>query len=82
MQVHVAKPEGAFSRETAVSRPLLVHHVAAKLGLSRRMVRRLAETAQLPARKAGKKIWQFERGAVEEFRIRRELRNARQEQQL
>jgi len=54
------------------SNPLLVHHVAKRLGLSRRMVRHLAETGVLPARKRGKKIWCFDGPDVEELRLRRE----------
>jgi len=55
-------------------RPLLVHHAAKRLGLSRRMVRHLAKSGALPARKVGKKIWQFTPGDVEEFQARRESR--------
>ena len=56
------------------SRPLLVHHVARRLGMSRRMVRHLAETGKLPGYKTGRKIWQFRGADVEELRVRRESR--------
>jgi ribosomal protein S14 len=55
-------------------RMLLVHHVAWRLGLSRRMIRHLAKTGKLPGSKAGKKIWQFLVADVEELRARREVR--------
>lgn len=53
-------------------RPLQVHHVAKRLGLSRRMVRHLAETRKLRAFKVGKKIWYFFPKDVENFRAWRE----------
>jgi excisionase family DNA binding protein len=63
------------SLKSVISRPLLVHHVAKRLGISRRMVRHLAETGQLPGFKSGKKIWQFFAADVEKFRVEREVRN-------
>ncbi len=57
-----------------LARPLLVHHVAKRLGLSRRMVRYLAQTGALPAYKAGLKIWKFLAADVDEFQARREAR--------
>jgi excisionase family DNA binding protein len=59
-----------------VARPLLVHHVAKRLGLSRRMIRYLARRGTLRAHKAGPKIWQFLAADVDEFRMRREVRHA------
>jgi len=53
---------------------LLVHHVAGRLGISRRMVRHLAETGKLRGFKKGKKIWHFLVADVEELRVRREAR--------
>jgi excisionase family DNA binding protein len=53
------------------SRPLLVHHAAKMLSLSRRMVRHLAKNGRLPARKIGKKIWQFTAADVERFHAKR-----------
>jgi excisionase family DNA binding protein len=50
---------------------LLVNNVAKRLGLSPRMVRHLAQTGALPARKAGRKIWNFRCADVDEFRDRR-----------
>jgi excisionase family DNA binding protein len=63
-----------FSAKPAIPRPLLVHHVAKRLGISPRMVRHLAETGELPAYKAGRKIWRFLASDVEECRARRDLR--------
>ena len=60
--------------DTVCSRPLLVHHVARRLRLSRRMVRYLAETGQLRGFKEGRKIWQFFVADVEELRLQREAR--------
>lgn len=57
------------------SRPLLVHHVAKRLGISRRMVRHLASTGRLAARKAGVKIWNFRAVDVDQFRESREARD-------
>jgi hypothetical protein len=51
---------------------LLAHHVARRLGISSRMVRHLARTGRLPARKDGPKIWVFDPDAVERERRRRE----------
>ena len=59
-----------------VARPLLVHHVAKRLGLSPRMVRHLARRGALRAHKLGPKIWQFLAADVDEFRARREVRHA------
>jgi hypothetical protein len=53
------------------ARRLLVHHVAMRLGLSRRMVRYLAATGALAARKHGQKIWWFDPQDVENYRRRR-----------
>jgi excisionase family DNA binding protein len=50
-----------------VSRELLVHHVAKRLGVSRRTVRWWAATGRLEARKQGPKIWKFPADAVDEF---------------
>jgi ribosomal protein S14 len=61
--------QGSVARSSST---LLVHHAAKKLGLSRRMVRHLAETGVLPARKLGKKIWGFDSLDVEDLRLRRE----------
>lgn len=54
-----------------VSRPLLVHHVAKRIGRSRRMVRHLARTGKLPAHKVGPKIWHFRASDVDEFKAKR-----------
>lgn len=54
------------------SSPLQVRHVARRLRLSPRMVRHLAKTGALRARKLGKKIWGFDIQDVEEMRLRRE----------
>jgi excisionase family DNA binding protein len=54
------------------SRTLLVHHAAIRLGLSRRMVRHLAKSGVLRARKVGKKIWRFTAGDVARFQAHRE----------
>jgi excisionase family DNA binding protein len=59
-----------------VARPLLVHHVAKRLGLSCRMVRYLARRGKLRAFKIGPKIWQFLVADVDQFRARREARHA------
>jgi excisionase family DNA binding protein len=55
-----------------VCRRLLVHHVAKRLGLSRRMVRHLAGTGILKAYKVGPKIWYFADDDVEAYRLTRE----------
>jgi len=57
------------------ARLLLVHHVARRLGISRRMVRHLAETGKLRGHKAGRKIWQFFATDVEGLRAQRETRH-------
>ena len=72
MRTQVEKLDALSSVKSAISRPILVHHVARRLGLSRRMVRNLAETARLPGVKVGRRIWQFLPRDVEEFRARRE----------
>lgn len=51
----------------STSRPLLVHHVARRLGVSPRTVRYWAKNGQLPARKIGPKIWTFRVEDVEAF---------------
>lgn|GEM_PF-3373282 len=56
-------------------RPLLVHHVALRLRLSRRMVRHLAKKGKLRAYKSGQKIWKFLVKDVEEYQARREARH-------
>jgi len=56
------------------SRPLLVHHVAQRLRISRRMVRHLAETGKLRGFKPGRKIWYFSALDVDHLRARREAR--------
>jgi hypothetical protein len=48
-------------------RPMLVHHVAKLTGYSRRNVRHLAQTGQLPGSKLGKKIWGFDRTELREL---------------
>jgi helix-turn-helix protein len=60
--------------EIRSARPMLVHRVAVRLGLSRRMVRHLAATGALPARKQGVKIWGFDPRDVEAYLLRREYR--------
>ena len=59
---------------TASAHRLLVHHVAKRLGISRRMVRHLAQKGELRGHKAGRKIWQFVVTDIEAFRTRREAR--------
>ncbi len=54
-----AIPPLALRRFRAVRRPLLVHHVAQRLRISRRTVRHLAETGKLRGFKPGRKIWYF-----------------------
>jgi excisionase family DNA binding protein len=49
------------------ARRLLVHHVAKRMGYSRRTVRHLAQTGRLRASKVGKKIWVFDPADVERF---------------
>jgi excisionase family DNA binding protein len=46
------------------NRPLLVHQVARLTGYSRRMIRHLAQTGELPAFKLGKKNWGFDRAQI------------------
>ena len=48
-------------------RPLLVHHVARRTGLSRRMIRYLAQHGKIPAFKLGPKIWGFDPKVVEVY---------------
>lgn len=50
-------------------RPLLVHHVAERIGCKDRMVRHLAQTGLLHGFKLGDggKIWAFRRADVERF---------------
>lgn len=50
-------------------RPLLVHHVARRLGVPRRTVRYWAATGRIPAIKAGPKIWKFRLIDVERFAL-------------
>jgi excisionase family DNA binding protein len=57
-----------------IGRPLLVHHVARRLGISCRTVRHLAKTGKLPGFRAGKKIWLFLPADVETLRVWREER--------
>jgi excisionase family DNA binding protein len=59
---------------SCISHPLLVHHVARRLGISPRMVRHLAETGELRGFKVGRKIWRFLSTDVENLRARREAR--------
>ena len=47
------------------------NNVAVRLNLSIRMVRYLAETGKLPARKVGMKIWYFDIADVEFYLIQR-----------
>jgi excisionase family DNA binding protein len=56
------------------SRPLLVHHVAQRLRISRRTVRHLAETGKLRGFKPGRKIWYFLPVDVDRLRAQREAR--------
>jgi excisionase family DNA binding protein len=49
------------------ARRLLVHHVAKRMGYSRRTVRHLAQTGRLRGTKLGKKIWVFDLSDVEQF---------------
>jgi excisionase family DNA binding protein len=62
----------------AAGLPLLVTHVAARLGVSERTVRLWAASGLLPARRLGKKIWTFDWSDVVGFarcqRPRREER--------
>jgi hypothetical protein len=58
------------------SRPLLVHHVALRLGVSCRTVRWWAETDRLPGRRANIKIWLFDPIDVEMFAVRRQRKAA------
>jgi excisionase family DNA binding protein len=53
-------------------RPLLTHHVAKRLKLSCRIVRHLARTGRLPARRIGDRAWEFRVADVEAFRLQRE----------
>ncbi len=56
-------------RWDSAERPLLVHHVAGRIGCKNRMVRHLAQTDQLHGFKLGDggKIWAFRRADVERF---------------
>ena len=67
MNYHISYQYPHHQHLPSPSRPLLVHHVAVRLGLSRRMIRYLAETGQLRAHKLGKKIWVFCPDDVAEF---------------
>ena len=53
------------SVNASAERPLLVHHVAKRLGVPPRTVRYWAATGRIPAIKAGPKIWKFQRSDVE-----------------
>jgi hypothetical protein len=75
MCIEVCRSSAPPFPTSSIPRPLLVHHVARRLGLSCRMVRHLAETGALRAHKAGSKIWNFLPADVEEFRMRREVQN-------
>jgi excisionase family DNA binding protein len=57
-------------------RPLLVHHVAKRLCLSRREVRHLAQRGKLPAFKIGRKIWGFHKVNVDAYNAVREAQHA------
>jgi excisionase family DNA binding protein len=72
--MQASTPCGSAAIDT--TRPLFVNNVAKRLGLSRRMVRHLAETGELPAEKGGKKIWLFRSVDVDAFRARREANRA------
>jgi excisionase family DNA binding protein len=58
------------------NRPLLVHHVANRLGLSCRQVRYLAQRGHLPGFKIGKKIWGFQRAEVDTYSATRKAQHA------
>lgn len=68
--------EEAYSGSERPGRPLLVHHVAKRLCLSRREVRHLAQRGRLPAFKIGKKIWGFHEANVDAYRTSREAQHA------
>jgi excisionase family DNA binding protein len=52
---------------TAVDRPLLVHHVARQLNVSRRTVRWWARAGRLKAFRLRVKVWAFRREDVASF---------------
>jgi len=68
-------PLGDVLQAASVERPLCVHHVSRILGLSRRTVRHLAASGQLPAFRNPDtpKIWRFWRNDVHAFGARREF---------
>ena len=61
-----------------VDRPLLVHHVAKRCGLSGRMVRYLASAGQIPGFRndSEPKIWRFRKADVDLYIQQRKRRRA------
>lgn len=49
------------------ARPLCVHTVATRLGVSRRTVRFWAQTGVIPAWKDGPRLWKFRAADIDEF---------------
>lgn len=59
------------------NRPLLVHHVARRLEVSRRTVRWWSATGRLPGYRLGVKVWAFRRADVSAFAASRPSRRGR-----
>jgi excisionase family DNA binding protein len=68
-------PQSAHSPFSNQDKPLLVHHVADRLGVSRRTVRWWADNGILEGFKDPRtpKPWRFKREVVEAFRVQREI---------
>jgi hypothetical protein len=68
MQIPRESPVSPASHfHCAAGQILLVHHVARRLRLSRRMVRHLAQKGKFPGHKHGPRIWHFRISDVEEL---------------
>jgi excisionase family DNA binding protein len=59
-------------------RLISVHWVARRLGFSERTIREWARTGVLPAVRSGRKIWLFESGAIDRFKLSHHARRPRQ----
>lgn len=62
---------GEETRDAPMSRALTPEDVADELEVSARTVRRWCEAGELPATKAGPKLWKIEREAFERWKARR-----------
>ena len=62
---------GEKTRDAPMSRALTPEDVADELEVSARTVRRWCEAGEMPATKAGPKLWKIEREAFERWKARR-----------